>query len=199
MLFHDDKILRIKEFIKSPIGAGLSLVIILVLIGLIVATIIGTDGGKYDEDYYWFAEMDPASGREIWFGSPTNGKAVDPVRYVGFDKSLIDNGVTPEQYLIFRSAIEKYAEENGIELSRVSYLKDSYSLKASYVFDFKIVLNIDQKTLHIILDSSTGWKNILGASVTIMDENGEELYKLVVDETNLCDYQTPCELIDDGV
>lgn len=198
MSSQDNKFQRIKEFFKSPLGLSLILIIALLFIVLIALSIAKTTSDD-DSDYYWYSEIDPASGEEIWFGSPTDGNAgMGEVRYAGFDESIIAGGVTAEQYRIFQSAVENYASENDITLTRVSYLKDSYHLKASYVFEFKIVLNVDQETLQVTLDSSAGWKNILGAFVTLTNESGQEVYKLVIDETILCDYQTFCELEDDG-
>lgn len=188
---------KVLEFIKSPLGAILTLGIVVLLALLIAVTVMKVSEGSVNNDYYWYSEVDPASGTEVWFGSPTGGDGADEVTYAGFD-TVLDGGVTPEQYLVFRDAVKKYAELNDIELKRISYVKDSYKLQASYVFKFDIVLNIDEIKLGVVIDSSVGWKNINGMFVKLLDDGGEEVFRLNIDSNNICDYVTSCTIVDDG-
>lgn len=188
---------KLLEFIKSPLGAILVLGIVVLLVLLVAVTIMKISESSINDDYYWYSEVDPASGTEVWFGSPTGGDGVDEITYAGFD-TVLSNGVTPAQYSVFRDAVKEYAELNDIELKRISYVKDSYRLQASYVFRFDIVLNIDGIKLGVIIDSSAGWKNINGMFVKLLDDSEEEVFRLTIDDSNICNYVTPCSIIDDG-
>lgn len=180
---------RFVTFIKTPFGAMIVIGVFVVLVALIIASIIRLN--ENNEEGLYYSEEDPASGTTIYYGPPTGGEQ-NPYRTVGFEDALLANGMTSNQYYVFLSAVEKYAKENEITLTRVSYLKDSYSLADSYVFDFKIVLNIDRMTLKVRVDSSKGYKNIMGMVVTLWNEDGEEVYKLKVTNENICDYSGYC-------
>ena len=66
------------------------------------------------------------------------------------------------------------------------------------MFKFDIVLNIDEIKLGVVIDSSVGWKNINGMFVKLLDDGGEEVFRLNIDSNNICDYVTSCTIVDDG-
>ena len=137
-------------------------------------------------------EYDPASQTDIAWMPITSGDDVELPIYVGFT-DIYKNGMTAMQMDVFKYAIEHYAESNDLVLERVSYLKDSYNLAASYVFDFKVVLNVDGATLKVRADSSKGWKNIIGMVVTLWDEDEKELYSFKVTDENSCLFFNSCQ------
>lgn len=188
-----------KSWLTSSVGrvsiitGAVILVIVVILTVLSIKSVIrGMDSGSEWE----YTEYDPASDTMIVWMSSTSDESGGP-RYVGTE-ILIDNGMTEQQYRLFKEAIESYAREKGIELTRISYLKDSYKLATSYVFDFRVVLNVDQETLKVRLDSSVGWKDIMGAKVYLWDENGKELKTIEVTEDNICEYVGDVECGYDG-
>lgn len=185
---------RLKEFLKSPIGVGITVVLVVFLLLLISLSISHMNNlNRLRELEEIESEYDEASGEMIYHTRPTNGSGnEDEIRYVGLSGMLLEHGVTPEQYFVFQSAIENYAKENEIDLFRVSYLKDSYSLEKSYVFDFKVVLNADQVTLGVEIDASAGRKEIMSTVVRLFNEKNNEVYALKIDESNVCDFQSPC-------
>ena len=188
---------KLKDALKNPFILGMVLVVMVIFIILIIVSIIKMNN-KAAPELTFPSEYDPASEETIYFYPNTSGEPMPKIIWVGLFDNLTNNGVTVPQYQIFQSAIEKYADSINYDLFRVSYLKDSYSLKDSYVFDFKVVLNIDKKTLGVEINSSTGWQNIMGMFVKITDEDGKEVYRLTIDKSNICDYQKRCELVDDG-
>ncbi len=195
----DSKKYKIIEFIKTPLGAVVVLVTMVFVVLLVCITILKLNERSANEDYYWYSELDPASGTEVWFGPPTGGDGTDGIIYAGFGDDVIGNGVTPEQYAVFRDAVKEYAGLNNIELKRISYVKDSFKLEKSYVFRFDIVLNVDGVRLGVVIDSSAGWKDINGMFVKLLDENGTEVYKLNINSNNICDYITSCDKYDGEV
>ena len=192
MSFQDKKD-RLLELLKTP--AGLAAFLCLIgCIAVIIISIIALISSSNREPKVP-SEVDPASGETIYLFPYTNDPPVEPM-YIGFGV-LSQNGLTPQQFQLFKAAVETFAEKNDITLERVSYLKDSYRLKASYVFDFSIVLNVDGQELAVEVDSSKGWKDIMGAIVTIWQDN-EEVFKLEVNESNICEYRKGCYYEDDG-
>lgn len=193
----DNKFEKLKSMMRNPVILLAVIVVAILLIVLIVLSI--AEINKPEDTYYQYSEYDPASGTEVWFGAPTGaGPNNDKVVFAGVYEGLISKGVTPEQYVVFLDAFNKFSETSELDFYRVSYLKDSFELKASYVFAFDVVLNVDETLLKVVIDSSAGWKNIEGMFVTISNENGEELFRLTVDENNICDYRNPCKNFDDG-
>ena len=194
----NDKLEKFKSMMKNPVILLAVIIIAILFIILIVLSINMIN--KPEDTYYQYSEYDPASETEVWFGAPTGaGPNNDKIVYAGTYEGLISKGVTPEQYTVFLDAFNKFAETNKPDLYRVSYLKDSFELKASYVFSFDVVLNVDETKVKVIIDSSAGWKNIEGMYVAIFSEDGNELFRLTVNEENVCDYRTPCKNVDDGV
>lgn len=193
----NDRIEKLKSMMRNPVILLAVIVIVVLLVVLIVLSI--AEINKPEDTYYQYSEYDPASETEIWFGAPTGaGPNNDKVVFAGVYEGLISKGVTPEQYVVFLDAFNKFSETSELDFYRVSYLKDSFELKGSYVFTFDVVLNVDETLLKVVIDSSAGWKNIEGMFVTISNENGEELFRLTVTEDNVCDYRTPCKNVDDG-
>ena len=185
---------KLSELLLSPIGL-FGLVILVVVIILIVASVIRMVTERPDDQTTY--EYDPASQTEIAWMPITDGDDKELPIFVGFT-DLINNGMTATQMNVFKDAIKKYAASNDMVLERVSYLKDSYVLAASYVFDFEVVLNIDGATVKVRADSSKGWKNILGMVVTLRDEDDNKLYELKVDEKNFCEYYGNCDGLETG-
>ncbi|MBR3132410.1 hypothetical protein IKG33_03325 [Candidatus Saccharibacteria bacterium] len=162
--------------------------ILIVLIILVIISISSSFEDSYDYESQIQYEYDSASDTTITFLPETNGHSEEAL-FVA-----MENVNAPNTHLrVFQDAIEKYAKENGIDLFRVSYLKDSYKLETSFVFNFKVVLNIDQITLGVVMDSSAGQRNVLGMTVKLYDEEGNEIYTFKVDENNVCDYKYPCK------
>ncbi|MBR3115680.1 hypothetical protein IKF30_00405 [Candidatus Saccharibacteria bacterium] len=191
-----EKLKEFGEWLVSPFGiiviaaVAIGLILLVVSINLVYKTI-------RDSDAEWsYEEYDPASDTTFEMVAPTNDES-DEALYVGFEL-LLQNGVTRDQFALFKDAVSGYAESKNMELTRVSYLKDSYKLEASYVFDFKIVLNIDQETLKVRIDSSVGWKDIMGAKVELWNEIREKLYEIEITEDNICEYFRGYECGDDG-
>ena len=188
-----------QQWMASPAGQGLviagavMLVATVILIVVSVRMVMNQAGGGSEWEY---SEYDPASDTTIVWMSPTNDESNEP-RYVGTE-ILIENGMTAQQYRLLKKAIEQYTVKNGIELTRVSYLKGSYELEDSYVFNFKVVLNIDGAELKVKLDGSAGWKNLLGAKVYLWDANGEEVGMIEVTDDNICEFVSGVECGDDG-
>lgn len=192
-----EKMKSFGEWLVSPFGVfvGLTIVVAIVLIilsiGLIRRSIL-------EQESEWSYEVyDPASDTTIVMMAPTNDRGSGP-DYVGFNV-LLDNGMTGTQFALFKSAVEQYAKNKEMELSRVSYLKDSYKLAASYVFDFSVVLNVDQETLKVRLDSSAGWKDIFGAKLQLWDEAGNIVSEIEVNDDNVCNYTNTVECGDEGI
>ncbi len=189
MWYQNNKKEKIISFIKSPFFVAACLFLI-ILIGLIIVSIINNKTSMENGVYY---EYDPASQEEVAFGPPTGaGIAVGPT-YVGFS-AVLNNGMTADQYTVFRSAVEKYAELEGIQLERVSYLKDSYNLAGLYIFDFDIVLNIDETLLKARVDSSKGWKNVYGMVVKFWNSENEEVYNYELLDENICKEYESCKV-----
>ena len=192
MLFQD-KDNKLLSLLRTPLGW----ILILCAFGCILLIVVSFTNlfleSKHEPEVP--SEVDPASGEIIYLFPPTNDPPDGPI-YIGFN-TLFKNGMTDKQFRLFKNAVEGYAQARGLTLDRVSYLKNSYYLKASYVFRFSIVLNIDSEELAVEVDSSKGWKDILGATATIW-RNGEEVYSLSVDENNVCDYRQGCYYEDDG-
>ena len=169
-----------------------AIVIIAVLTIVLVGICLDWFGGRsdVDDDSYYY---DPASKTYVNIMPTTNGNAEEgEPTYVGLE-ILIRSGMTAEQYNGFKDVIKKYAKNNNIELQRVSYLKDSYSLGGLYVFDFIVVLNVDETALKVRVDSSQGFKDIVGMKVYLWNQKGEEVYYFEVDDNNKCDYLSSCE------
>lgn len=193
----DNKFEKLKSMIRNPVILLAMIIITVLLVVLIVLSINVIN--RPEDPYYQYSEYDSASQTEVWFGAPTGaGPNNDKIVFAGVYEGLISKGVTSEQYLVFLDAFNKYAELNKPDLYRVSYLKDSFELKGSYVFAFDVVLNVDETKMKVIIDSSTGWKNIEGMFVALFSENGDELFRLIVNEENVCDYRSPCKNFDDG-
>ena len=186
----------VKDYICSPLGGVVIIIIIVLIIVLLVElavsrrfstddSITGDIEGGYSYQY------DPASQTQIGIMPSTNGDSEEEPMYVGLEV-LIQSGMTAEQYSVFKDVMKKYASDNDISLKRVSYLKDSYSLGGLYVFDFTVVLNVNEKALRVRVDSSEGWKNIVGMKVYLWDKNGNEVYLFEVNEENKCNYLEEC-------
>ena len=182
---------RVIEFLREPIILIMILIIVVLAIVLVIVSVTNRDNS--DDRYY--SEVDPASGETVYYG-PSTGGDDSKFQMIGFEEGLIANGMTSDQFFVFKDAITKYAEDNKIDLTRVSYVKNSFNLASSYVFDFSIALNIDETILKVRVDSSKGWKNILGMTVVFWDENGNEIYKISVNDDNICDYLTWCEKLE---
>ena len=184
---------KVIEFLRNPVGLIITLGVIGCVILIVVSIVNLFKTGSHEPSVP--TEVDPASGETIYLFPMTDGPSSESM-YIGFEL-LAKNGMTEYQFKLFKDAVSNYAAENGILLERVSYLKDSYKLKASYVFDFKIVLNVDGEELAVEVDSSKGWKDILGAVARIW-KDGVEVYRLEVNDTNVCDYRQGCYYVDDG-
>lgn len=186
---------KIIDFIKSPFGAG-ALIVLLVFVALIIVSIVVNKSSQttitYSNEYGVTSEYDPASETIIMNLPPTNGEPLDEeATYVATYK-VVGSGVPVQHWVVFKSVIEKFAKDNDIDLFRVSYLHDSYKLAAIYVFDFKVVLNIDQQTIGVRIDASKNRKDILGSVYTLSDEAGNELYRFEVTEENKCQFDGGC-------
>ena len=185
---------RALELLKQPFVLITLFVIVVLAIILIIASV--NNVSNVDDRYY--SEVDPASGETVYFGPSTGGES-NEFQMIGFEEGLIANGVTSEQFFVFKDAIANYAKENNLSLTRVSYVKESFSLVKSYVFDYSIALNIEEIVLKVRIDSSKGWKNILGMTVTFWNEDGEEVYRNEITDENICNYLTWCENLEDDV
>lgn len=191
-----EKLRDIGGWFTSPIGIIVMAVVVIfvILIGVSIRMIHNT---TLDQEASWVKEeYDPASDTTIQILPQTTDAPQGP-RYVGFEL-LMDNGITEDLLSLLKGAINTYAANENMELERVSYLKDSYKLVDSYVFDFSVVLNIDKKTIKVRLDSSVGWKNILGAKVQLTDEAGNEVVAVEVTEDNICKFIEDIECGYDG-
>ena len=184
---------KILELLRTPPGLAIAFCCVGFIVVITFLLIRSLSGQTHKPEVP--SELDPASGETLYLypytDDPPNGPA-----YIGFE-TLSKNGLTPSQFQVFKKTIESYAKENSIDLTRVSYLKDSYKLRASYVFDFKIVLNIDETELKVEVDSSKGWKDVLGAKVTIW-QGDIEVYAFEVTDNNICDFRDVCYYEDDG-
>lgn len=187
----EKKLKEFGEWLVSPLGTIVAVVILIAII-LVVVSVNLVRKTIIDGEAEWlYEEYDPASDTIMKVMAPTNDESDGP-DYVGFNV-LFDNGVTSAQFALFKDAVSGYAASKEMELTRVSYLKDSYSLAASYVFDFKVVLNKDQETLKVRIDSSAGWKDVMGAKVELWNENGDLVFELSVDDSNICNYFSDAE------
>lgn len=183
---------QLKNLLHSPIGL-IGIAMLGILIVLVVLSIVKVFSGNKDSDEVsgMNYEYDPASQTRIIDYPITNGDYVDLPIYVGFTE-ILNNGMTGLQMKVMKDVIRKYSEGINSDLTRVSYLKDSYSLGGLYVFDFSAVLNIDEMLLRVRVDSSKGLKNIVGMKVLLWNENGEEVYSFEVNEDNKRDYLDEC-------
>ena len=193
---NQEKLKEFGEWLVSPLGLLVMAVAIIGIILICISISMIQRSISEQEDTWSYEEYDPASETMVTFMAPTTDAEQGPM-YVGFEV-LMQNGVTGEQFELFKDAVSGYAASKDMELSRVSYVKDSYKLDASYVFDFKIVLNIDQETLKVRIDSSAGWKDIIGAKVELWNEIREKLYEIEITEDNVCEHYDRYECGDDG-
>ena len=189
---NSDRFRKIADFLKSPFGAGAALIAV-VFVVLIVVSVVNIIKQKNNNiDYVVTYEYDPASETEIAFFPPTDGTQKEPGPIYVASEKVIKSGVPVQHWIVFARVIERYAAENDLDLSRVSYLHDSYNLAATYIFDFKVVLNIDQQTISVRIDASKNWDDILGSVYILSDEAGNELYRFEVTEENKCQFDGTC-------
>ena len=183
---------KLLDFIKSPLGVGALIIIasLIVLVAISRSKLLSSRTYSYDEMIKY--EYDPASQTEISFLPPTNGGDGVPSIYYVAENEIVDDGVPVQHWVVLKYVIEEFAREKNIELFRVSYLHDSYNLAATYVFDFKAVLNIDQQTISARIDASKNWDDILGSIYILSDEAGNELYRFEVTEENKCQFDGTC-------
>lgn len=191
-----EKLKDIGRWFASPVGIVVMVVIVMFLVLIGVSAKMIRDATLNHEASWVEEEYDPASDTMIQVLPQTTDAPQGP-RYVGFEL-LMDNGITGDLISLLKGAINTYATNENIELSRVSYLKDTYKLIDSYVFEFSVVLNVDQNTLKVRLDSSAGWKNILGAKVQLTDTMENEVLAIEVTEDNICQYTEEVECGYDG-
>ena len=164
-------------------------VLIFVLVGMYFDWFGGWGQSDVKDDSFFY---DPASRTYVNTMPATNGDdGLDEPVYVGLEV-LIRSGMTAAQYNVLKAALKGYAAENDINLKRVSYLHNSYSLAGLYVFDFSVVLNVDDLVLKVRADSSQGLKDILGMKVFMWNEAGEEVYYYEVGEGDKCQYLDEC-------
>ncbi len=184
---------KIFEFLRTPMGLAMLFGVIGCVVIVIVALVSMLSNNSREPQVP--SEVDPASGEVIYLFPPTDDQYNEPL-FIGFG-ILMENGMTQGQFQLFKDTIQKYAKANNIVLERVSYLKNSYHLRASYVFDFSIILNVDGEELAVEVDSSKGWKDILGAVARIW-KDGKEVFSYDVNENNVCDYIDGCYYVEDG-
>lgn len=183
---------QLKSILRSPIGL-IGVVVLGILMVLVVLSIIklfsnNNDSNEVPSLNY---EYDPASQTKIIDYPITNGDYVELPIYVGFTE-VLNNGMTGLQMNVMKDAIRQYSESISLDLTRVSYLKGSYSLGGLYVFDFVVVLNVNEIPLKVRVDSSKGLKDIVGMKVILWGKDGEEVYSFEVNEDNKCDYLDEC-------
>ena len=184
---------RLREVLRTPTGLGLLAILVIIVFILVFFSIRRLIDERNNNEVV--AEYDPASGEYIAIDA-TDGGDISDIYFVGFDEA-IRSGVGFGQYSVFTKSAEEYAAENNIDLSRVSYLNDSLKMPASNVFEFYMVLNIDQETLKVRIDSPNGEKNILGMMVTFWNDNNEKVFEKKVTLDNVCDYISGCENIEE--
>lgn len=182
---------KFRELITTPAGA----LVVLLIFALLVALVIMSFNRLAKPSTKLTSELDPASGEYVVYGPPTGGE-LSEFEKVGFD-NILQKGMTGNLFDVFIFAVKDYAEQNDVEIKRLSYVKDSLDIPKPYVFDYGVVYNVDQTALKVRVDSSAGWKNILGMKITFWDENDKEVYHLEIDENNVCDFRE-CVLYDDG-
>ena len=167
-----NKVVKLKEFIGTPIGLITIVIIIILIISFIVLFIHGITPHRSEEIT---AEYDEAAKQEVYFAPSTNGsESEDVVRYVGLFDILMKNNVTPAQYVTLQNSISTFALENNINLTRVSYVDDSLFLSAQCKYNFDIALNEEQNYLNVTLDAT---KDCTGTDDLIINierkQNGE--------------------------
>ena len=135
-------------------------------------------------------EYDQASGEYFDNITATNGEG--EVAYVGMD-SLLNLGLSPQQFNALTDALASYAKKSNINLFRVSYVKNSFSVPQSYIFNFQVVLNVDQNNLKIVMDSTAGYGILYGLKIYFYSESGDQVFDYIIigdlacDKYNICD------------
>lgn len=163
MLYRNE---RLKEFLHTPLGIGTVIIVGVILLILIILSVVQVSTGSNEIR----AEYDPASGEEVYFAPATNGaESEDIVRYVGFFDLFRKNNVTPEQYVSFQKAMEEYAEKAGVNLTRVSYVKDSLYIEGTCKYNLNAVLNVDEVLLDVVMDASENCEGTDGLKINISE------------------------------
>lgn len=176
---------RLLEFIKSPHGIILSVTIVILFLIFGLLTIIG---GNATEPELFYTEHDPASGEEVYFG-PETGAEWDHIYWVGFENGISSHNIDISYMVVIKNIIADYAKKEDITLERVSFLKDSYIRKGFRLYEFAVVLNIDQITLKIRMDLSRDLQNTTqDTDYHIYDESGNEVYSITITGENLCQF-----------
>lgn len=141
-------------------------------------------------------EYDPASEEYIANIPPTGGGDSDSnITYVGTAK-LFNYGITTRQFDVVKDALKDFSLQNKFAIYRVSFVKDSIDVPRSYVYNFNLMLNIDQKLIKVTVDSSAGYKTILGLKIFFYDESDQEIYHYIVDDSLACDKYNICDSSD---
>ena len=158
---------RIALFIRSPFG--IMFIIFLVITVVIVTIFLYQQASPSKFVYESSTDIDPASGETIYTDNTEN--EAQGAAYVGF-YDLLNAGLTTDQYELLQTIMETYAgDRTDTPLKRVSLKKDSLYLPRANVFEFTIVLNIDQETLIVIFDASKSPATIENISITFKKNN----------------------------
>lgn len=155
---------RIIELARSPIGLAVIMITIVVLVGLVVLSVTRLNTGSREI----VKEYDAVAEEEVYYAPPTNGtNSEEIVRYVGTFELLMKNGVTPAQYVEFKNAMVGYAEANGIDLKRVSYVDGSFKKEIECLYEFGVVLNENGALLNVKIDATTDCGGTTGLKIMI--------------------------------
>jgi hypothetical protein len=153
---------------------------LLVFFYLIVVTIIivvyflinNKEGGLYIEE-----EIDPPSQEKIVV-SNYNGVQPDPSNILTPGFSVLYRNHSDSWVEAIVATIKFYAAQNNIDLSRISYVKDSYISETVYregsEESFDVVLNVDGQRLSIKISQDN---NVL--NITVLKDNQQVSHSTV--------------------
>ena len=160
---------RITELLRSPVGLLVVILVVAALVGLVVMSVMRFTRGNENIE----ASYDAVAEDEVYTAPVTNGRdSAEIVRYIGTFELLMKNGVTPEQYVVFKDAMVGYAEENGVDLKRVSYVEGSFNKTSECLYDMKVVLNEGYGLLDVKIDATTDCGGTKGLKIIINKEQG---------------------------
>lgn len=152
--------------------AGLFLIVVVVAVIVTIHQINAPP--RSDFVYEASTEVDPASGEEI-YTSNAEPEGEPGILYIGF-ADIINSGFTIDQFSLFKTIVETYASARmDVPLDRVSFKSNSLDFPAPNVFQFEVVLNIDQENLIVNFDASRSPATTGNISITFM-KNGQQVW-----------------------
>jgi len=160
---------KLKELFRQHRAATIAIVyVLLIVVAVVIAIVVAIVNNDA-------TEIDPASQMAVVTGPTTNGPAPDDfVGNFGFDQMVGDYSSAWVNSV--RRVIRIFANENDIELQRISVYAGSYHLVGDrenpFVAYFKIALNVDEVDLDVEVSYTR-----TGILVKLFNMDGELLFE----------------------